>query len=175
MAPSPPAEGEKALSGLRSGTVKVLCSCDLVSEGLDVPAIGAVILLRSTKSLRLYLQQVGRGLRPAPGKDALMALDHARYSITHGLPDGPGISGRRLSADVRTSRQRPDAHRWHPAPLFAGAANNTRSPSCDYSRPIHTGKAASHQPRCLVQAVAIPHCDAHGPACPTGDLWKIKG
>ena len=81
--------------------MKVLCAADLISEGLDVPAVGAVILLRPTKSLTLYLQQVGRGLRPAPGKDALIVLDHAGNSITHGLLDAP----HRWSLDVKQLRR----------------------------------------------------------------------
>lgn len=86
---TPPAERDAAIAGLATGAVEVLCSCDLISEGLDVPAIGAVILLRPTKSLALYLQQVGRGLRPADGKAELVVLDHAGNSLAHGLPDAP--------------------------------------------------------------------------------------
>lgn len=86
---TPQAERDAAIAGLATGAVEVLCSCDLISEGLDVPAIGAVILLRPTKSLALYLQQVGRGLRPADGKAELVVLDHAGNTLTHGLPDAP--------------------------------------------------------------------------------------
>ncbi len=92
---TPAAERDAAIAGLATGAVEVLCSCDLVSEGLDVPAIGAVILLRPTKSLALYLQQVGRGLRPADGKAELVVLDHAGNGLTHGLPD----AARRWSLD----------------------------------------------------------------------------
>ena len=65
---------------------RCLCSCDLISEGLDVPAVGAVILLRPTQSLGLFLQQVGCGPRRW-GKDALVVLDHAANIGKHGLPD----------------------------------------------------------------------------------------
>jgi superfamily II DNA or RNA helicase len=54
---------------------------------LDVPNIGTVILLRPTQSLVLALQQVGRGMRPAPGKTHLVVLDHAGNIVRHGLPD----------------------------------------------------------------------------------------
>lgn len=84
---TPAAERDAAIAGLGTGAVQVLCSCDLISEGLDVPAVGAVILLRPTKSLGLYLQQVGRGLRPAPGKTHLTVLDHAGNTLTHGMPE----------------------------------------------------------------------------------------
>jgi DNA repair protein RadD len=51
------------LARLDSGETQVLCSVDVVSEGFDLPSIDAAILLRPTKSLSLFLQQVGRVLR----------------------------------------------------------------------------------------------------------------
>ena len=65
----------------------VLTSCDLISEGLDVPVVGAVILLRPTKSLGLFMQTVGRGMRIAPGKSDLAILDHVGNIRRHGAPD----------------------------------------------------------------------------------------
>ena len=56
------------IDGLRTGEVQVLCSCEVISEGTDVPSVGGAILCRPTNSLSLFLQQVGRCLRPAPGK-----------------------------------------------------------------------------------------------------------
>lgn len=81
------AERDAAMSGLEDGRVQVLCACDLICEGLDVPNVAAVILLRPTQSLRLHVQQVGRGLRPAAGKNRLVILDHAGSTKLHGLPD----------------------------------------------------------------------------------------
>jgi DNA repair protein RadD len=72
----PTPERDRLIAGLGSGEIEVLTSCEIISEGLDIPAVGAVILLRPTKSLTVYLQQIGRGMRPAPGKDALVVLDH---------------------------------------------------------------------------------------------------
>jgi DNA repair protein RadD len=78
---------DRMIAGLGTGEIEVLTSCDLISEGLDVPAVGAVILLRPTKSLVLFMQQVGRGMRTAPGKTALIINDHAGNTLRHGLPD----------------------------------------------------------------------------------------
>ena len=69
------------------GAVQVMTSCDLVSEGFDLPAIEVAILLRPTASLGLYLQQVGRSLRVFPGKEYALILDHAGNAGRHGLPD----------------------------------------------------------------------------------------
>ena len=67
--------------------LQVLVSCDLIGEGVDVPAIGAAILLRPTASVSLYLQQVGRALRPHPGKPHAVILDHVGNVLRHGMPD----------------------------------------------------------------------------------------
>lgn len=75
------------LSEFAAGRIQVLASCDLISEGFDVPAIEAAILLRPTQSLGLYLQQVGRALRTFPGKSEAIILDHAGNVKRHGLPD----------------------------------------------------------------------------------------
>jgi len=75
---------DAAIDGLRTGEVQVLCSCDVISEGVDVPVIAGAILLRRTKSLGLYLQQVGRALRPYPGKTEAIILDHAGNFYEHG-------------------------------------------------------------------------------------------
>lgn len=72
-----------------AGRLQVLTSCDIVSEGFDIPGIVGAILLRPTQSLALYLQQVGRALRTAPGKESAVILDHVQNSARHGLPDDP--------------------------------------------------------------------------------------
>lgn len=69
------------------GEILVLTNCDIVSEGYDVPAIECVQLAAPTQSLARYLQRVGRGLRPLPGKDEAIILDHADCVFTHGFPD----------------------------------------------------------------------------------------
>ncbi len=78
---------DAAVARFVAGQTLVLCNADLFGEGFDVPAIEAAILLRPTQSLSLYLQQVGRALRPAPGKGHAIILDHAGNSLRHGLPD----------------------------------------------------------------------------------------
>jgi len=75
------------INGLSNGSVEVLTSCDIVSEGTDIPVVEAAILLRPTMSTGLYLQQVGRSLRPVPGKENAIILDHVGNCLEHGLPD----------------------------------------------------------------------------------------
>lgn len=78
---------DAAVDRFRRGETLVLSNSDLFGEGFDVPAIEAAILLRPTQSLSLYLQQVGRALRPSEGKAEAIILDHAGNSHKHGLPD----------------------------------------------------------------------------------------
>lgn len=65
----------EALEQLSSGEIKVLFSVDLFNEGVDLPQIDTVLLLRPTESKILFLQQMGRGLRQYEGKDRLVILD----------------------------------------------------------------------------------------------------
>ena len=81
---TPREERRAMIAALGTGELQVLSNCGLVSEGLDVPNVTAAILLRPTKSLALYLQQVGRALRPAPGKDKAHILDHAGNTFRFG-------------------------------------------------------------------------------------------
>lgn len=71
------------------GALNVLTSCEIISEGFDVPGIVGAILRRPTWSLAMYLQQVGRALRTAPGKEHAVLLDQVGNSGRHGLPDDP--------------------------------------------------------------------------------------
>ena len=79
-------ERDAMLAGLGNGSLHVVTSCDIISEGTDIPAIGCAILLRKTASLSLYLQQVGRALRVCEGKEHAIILDHVGNSLVHGLP-----------------------------------------------------------------------------------------
>jgi DNA repair protein RadD len=71
----------------RDGRIKVMTSCDIISEGFDLPAIEVAVSLRPTKSLALWIQQSGRALRPFPGKEYALLLDHSGNIERHGLPD----------------------------------------------------------------------------------------
>lgn len=126
---TPPGERRAAMAAFRAGDLRVITSVDLFGEGLDVPAVDAIFMLRPTSSLGLYLQQVGRGLRPAPGKDACLIFDHCGNYTRHGLPDDP----REWSLDGRKKgKAKPK-----PAPLkrcpqcFAVASIGARAcPAC---------------------------------------------
>jgi superfamily II DNA or RNA helicase/HKD family nuclease len=66
---------EQALRDLKSGKINVLFAVDIFNEGVDVPEIDTVVFLRPTESATVFLQQLGRGLRHAEGKNCLTVLD----------------------------------------------------------------------------------------------------
>ena len=113
------------VAGLTDGRVQVLTSCDLISEGFDCPVVEAAILLRPTQSEALYIQQVGRALRPSPGKSRAVILDHSGNCFRHGMPDEErewSLAGRqrRRGAPVAAVpvRQCPKCFACHkPAPM----------------------------------------------------------
>jgi len=72
---SPRAEREGALKDLAAGRVQVVFSVDLFNEGIDVPVLDTILMLRPTESPTLFLQQLGRGLRKAPDKSYCTVLD----------------------------------------------------------------------------------------------------
>ena len=84
---TPPAERDAAVEALRDGRTSVLSNVEVFTEGFDLPAVEAIILLRPTKSYALFRQMIGRGLRPAPGKARVVIQDHAGLISTHGMPD----------------------------------------------------------------------------------------
>jgi superfamily II DNA or RNA helicase len=70
------ADNQAAIQKLGNGELHGVSSCDIISEGFDVPVVTAAILLRPTQSLGLHLQQIGRVLRPALGKERAIVIDH---------------------------------------------------------------------------------------------------
>lgn len=95
-------ERRRLINDLGAGVLKVLTSCDIISEGTDIPSVTGAILLRPTDSLGLHLQQVGRVLRPCPGKTHAIINDHVGNSLRHGLPTDP----REWSLEGRPKRKR---------------------------------------------------------------------
>jgi len=78
------ANRRQLLADLAIGRIKVLTSCALIGEGVDVPSVSGCILLRPTQSVSLHLQMIGRCLRPSPGKAAAVVLDHVGNTLRLG-------------------------------------------------------------------------------------------
>jgi superfamily II DNA or RNA helicase/HKD family nuclease len=74
-ATTPSGERRAALRNLEAGRIRCVFSVDVFNEGVDVPVVDTLLLLRPTDSATLFLQQLGRGLRRAVGKDVCTVLD----------------------------------------------------------------------------------------------------
>ena len=113
----------EVVRALGDGRLDVLTSCEIINEGFDLPVVSAAILLRPTKSLGLHLQQIGRVLRPAPGKDRAVILDHVGNLSRHGFAEDirdwtlEGRKKKKRKTDDEEevqSRQCPECFRCHP-------------------------------------------------------------
>ena len=80
-------ERERQLQRLKNDEIKVLCNCMVLTEGWDEPKVSCVILARPTKSYGMYLQMIGRSLRPYPNKVDTLIIDHSGAVYEHGFPE----------------------------------------------------------------------------------------
>lgn len=74
-----------AIAALERGDIKILSNVGILTTGVDIPAVEAIIMARPTKSYNLWIQMIGRGTRPAPGKADCIVLDHAGNVHSHGF------------------------------------------------------------------------------------------
>jgi DNA repair protein RadD len=81
---TPPAERAKLRRGFASGEYRVVCNVGVLTVGIDWD-VRCIILARPTKSEMLYVQMIGRGLRPADGKDHCLILDHSDTTLRLGF------------------------------------------------------------------------------------------
>ena len=131
-------ERKRLIGGFRDGSIKILTSVNVLGIGFDVPDAACLILARPTLSESLHMQQMGRGIRTAPGKTDCIILDHADNTGKHGTPihfevpdldDGKG--------DERAKRKKKDKPRFV-ACSECGAVMEPAQftcPSCGIDRP----------------------------------------
>ena len=86
-AETPTAEREYILHGFEEGTINALCNVAVLTEGWDAPRTDCIALLRPTKSLGLYVQICGRGMRPWGDKKDCLLLDYGGNMGRHGCID----------------------------------------------------------------------------------------
>lgn len=146
-----PTEARKAAVAGLGKTHMALMSCDLISEGLDVPGVYGVQCLRPTDSLVIARQQWGRAMRVAPGKECALILDHVGNIYRHGLPDdevewtlaGTVKRPRKKKDDPVTIRQCPNCYHVHePSP---------ECPACG-----HVYEARKRRPMKMVDGQLVP-------------------
>lgn len=102
-----PAERNRVLCDFQDGAIDVLCSVDILNEGVDVPDVNIIVFQRVTHSRRIFIQQLGRGLRLSKDKDKVIVLDFVsdirRFAAGIELKDGLSEDGPSPGNPVRIS------------------------------------------------------------------------
>jgi superfamily II DNA or RNA helicase len=136
---------KQAIKDFRDGKIQILASCELISEGFDVPGVVAGLLLRPTKSLSLHFQQVGRCLRPADGKERAIILDHAGNTRRFGLVTEPQewtLASRERKPGRVKSGDESVSVRVCKSCFAATSSRGTVCPDCGTEFPIQQRKVA---------------------------------
>jgi len=106
------------VESFRARQIKVMCNVDLFGEGFDVPSLEVIILCRPTLSFSMHRQQIGRALRPFPGKSHAIILDHVGNVMRHGLPCDPvkwSLEGKAHRDSTPSIRICPECYYANPA------------------------------------------------------------
>lgn len=78
---------ERAVGQLERGELDYILTIDVFNEGIDIPTVNQVVMLRQTQSSIIFTQQLGRGLRKATGKDHLVVIDFiGNYTNNYLIP-----------------------------------------------------------------------------------------
>lgn len=134
---TPAPERARILADLAAGRLLGVCNVGILTEGYDLPAIGAVILNRATASLGLFLQMIGRGLRPAANKTHCLVLDMASNTARLGFAE-----------DTRQWELNPKKKKPGAPPVK----------ECKFEIPAHLANFAGELCGCLNRASAT-HCE----------------
>ncbi|MBU3006121.1 DUF3427 domain-containing protein [Paraglaciecola arctica] len=99
-------ERQQKQQAIRSGVINVLCVVDIFNEGVDIPEVDTLLFLRPTESLTIFLQQLGRGLRLAEGKECCTVLDFVgnsrpEYDFANKFRALVGKSHRAISDEIK--------------------------------------------------------------------------
>lgn len=105
-------ERRATLARYAAGDVQVLTNCMVLTEGFDAPHTSCIVVARPTKSPGLYVQMVGRGLRPAPGKRDALLLDVMGAATRHKLASMVDLTEREIgeAEEGKSLRQVADEH-----------------------------------------------------------------
>lgn len=99
------ADRNRMLCDFQDGKIQLLCAVDILNEGIDVPDVNLIIFQRVTHSRRIFVQQLGRGLRLSPGKEKVVVLDFVsdirRFAAGLELQGKLANSGRPTSITAR--------------------------------------------------------------------------
>ena len=131
---TPKGERDRIIQSFRQGHIRCLTSVGVLGTGFNVPHVDLIALLRPTQSAGLYIQQVGRALRKAPGKDDALILDFAGLVKKHG-PIDMVTAGSASKAKDPDAEKEVSAKECPKCASLVGLATQT-CPTCSYQWPM---------------------------------------
>ena len=102
-------ERERVLKSFMNGDIQIVTNVGLYTEGFDYPGASAIVLARPTKSMGLYRQMAGRGLRPYPSKENCIIIDHGGCVEKLGFVEDDvlwSIDGKELAYKKKVTRKK---------------------------------------------------------------------
>ena len=162
-----PEDRDAAIADFKTGSISVLINVEVATEGFDLPDASCVMMTRPTLSLSLYLQMVGRGLRPKPDGGYCLILDLAGNTLKHGVPE----ADRSWTLEPRGKQTKsglPSAHdgRLHDGGLSCGRCGRLRGLG-NWQFVTHCGN--DHDLVCDLCHIDA-HIEAHLPVAPPLDV-----
>lgn len=142
---------EPIYKALAAKEIQVLCAVNCLSEGFDVPNIECVILARPTKSKAIFVQQLGRGLRIADGKEMCLVLDQAGNTQRHGFIEDLTPSDFALIQSEQTEKGDPPVKECPKC----GCLHRTFDPECPECGYVYPKKAKIKNQSNLVELRTI--------------------
>jgi len=149
-ATTPKDQRDAILAQLGAGDIELVSNAMILTEGWDRPEVSCCVLARPTRHIGLYRQMVGRVLRPWPGKDAALILDHAGAVFQHGFAED------KITWTLDTDRRAENLAHAGRVGSFAEGSRLTTCPRCSAVRLAgEPCGACGWQPQRRPQAVEI--------------------
>lgn len=157
---------DEVIGRLEAGTTSIVINCFLMSYGVDVPSVECIVLARPTRSLTMYLQMVGRGLRASPGKTHCIVIDHGHVVESLGLPQSDfdwtldekrNVNAETLKANASKRNSRQEALRTcqECSEIWLTSEQGHACPSCGWA-PLPKSKPIAVQEAELQELADVP-------------------
>ena len=170
-------ERQQAIAEFQAGAIRMLCNCNILTEGFDAPRASVVLFCRERPygHASQYMQAVGRVLRPHPEKDRALVLDLDGNVLRHGLPtehrtfslDGEGCTPKSRAAGISVCQV--CGHTFESGPQFCPNCQEARTtdgqPLKIYSREllsVYAGNKTEQAAKEREAARLVELCDARG-------------
>jgi DNA repair protein RadD len=162
-------ERAQVLADFKSGALPIIINVSVLTEGWDEPHVDLILFCRPTLSTGLYVQMIGRGLRPCANKSDLLILDLSGNCLRHGDPDEPFVE---IPSGIQRAKRE---GAWKPCPECGRVVSITAltCPDCAHEFPMRFEEAAAGrlvgrdlpftpQKRALLKVEAYPYVSRAG-------------